>query len=563
MLPPSVHKRSTISKKKQVESFPPSEEEMLVGQAVAAAPQQNLRNDDPHSEMRKDRDDFANAEHFKMLMSRAENAKALIIYQSDGKSGTEAKLALDMLCSDEWGIAPLPLFSSIPQGRGGRAIYQICQKQLPLVQAGLEPYRNLILKHIEAGTCLSIGVWPKRVIVPLLPTFENVPEVGSPSLWRTEAHLEETHSILSKILSEGEEDGGGGGGEAKKFMDIESFNQILTDIAKQAGTLDKKTGDSERQSGTAGLSELQRRLEGGDDLALLAYDLGIFEINLRARLRRVGGQMSSLMSTAKRVDRSDSAQLELLKGWSALGFSPSDMAIMHPTPLSNVDVAKVLNIHDFMQKPEGKVAATISPGGLEWLSTEELRTVMNESGGPDRLSLVLMAARGSAKIHAEWLSFLQRVHRGEAEASDCPTGAPRKNLRGSKLVVTASPKPTMVVQVSNEQQPPPPPPHMKTRRGPKSMKSTVVIADVTSSPPPPPTKSKKVRKGVTTNESLRSSEIQPKKRSRRNNRDVNETPLTKESGGDEEQELLNDLDDDVMVMSYPGGGGGAASSSSL
>lgn len=532
------------------------------------------------------------AKYYKTLMARVEHAKALFIYQTDGTTAgdsttdhlrpgdVEVKATLDVLCSDdEWGAASLPLFMNLPSGKGGHAIHHHCQKQLPNVRAGLEPYRELILKHIEAGTCLSIGVWPKRVLVPFLSAFEKVPEVGSPCLWRMAAHLENTHSILSKIFSNND----------KQFMDLESFSQLLANSAKQAGSFDKvpsgkkqqrpQSGrrgsqkDNGEEGNPANLTELQRRLEGGADAALLAYELATTEMNLRARIRHAGGQISTLMTASKKVDRSDTAQVELLRKWHTLGFSPSDMAILHPTPLSHLDVAKALQLRDSTQKPTGKVAATVAPGGAEWLSTKELQATMNECGGPERLCSVLLVARG--KAHGEWLSFLQRVHAGEAEVSDCPSAAVPKR-RGSVVgSVAAKEEPDKAAVV--------PSPQKKTRRGGRGSKKMMTEEEVPSSTaapssstvvgdhPPVVQEETKSKKKQTKRPSVLAvndvtSEMPPPKKSRRGNKAaiIKQTTPTQEEE-DYEEQLLNDL----MTMDNNGdaeeahySGGGAASSSS-
>lgn len=574
-------RKSTVSKKKQAP--------LLTTQSGGddLPPSASVQQQQP------DREEYA--KYYKTLMARVEHAKALIIYQTDGTTAgdsttdhlrpgdVEVKATLDVLCSDdEWGAASLPLFMNLPSGKGGRAIHHHCQKQIPNVRAGLEPYRELILKHIEAGTCLSIGVWPKRVLVPFLSAFEKVPEVGSPCLWRTAAHLENTHSILSKIFSNND----------KQFMDLESFSQLLANSAKQAGSFDKvpsgkkqqrpQSGrrgnqkDNGEEGNPANLTELQRRLEGGADAALLAYELATTEMNLRARIRRAGGQISTLMTASKKVDRSDTAQVELLRKWHTLGFSPSDMAILHPTPLSHLDVAKALQLRDSTQKPTGKVAATVAPGGAEWLSTKELQATMNECGGPERLCSVLLVARG--KSHGEWLSFLQRVHAGEAEVSDCPSAAVPKKRRGSVVgSVAAKEDPDKAAVV--------PPPQKKTRRGGRGSKKMMTEEEVPSSTaasssstvagnPPPPvvqeeTKSKKKQtkrpSALAVNDVT--SEMPPPKKSRRGNKTAVIKPTTPtQEEEDYEEQLLNDLmmmdnNGDAEEAHYSGGGGAASSSS--
>lgn len=410
------------------------------------------------------------ANHVKEIMKvnsvNSQQPQILIVCQTMSTAtpgDAESKTIIESICSLSNGKAiVLPLFLDIPVGNGGRAVTQHCRAHSMHIRTALEPYREVLLKYVENKACIAIGVWPKRVLVPFLPAFHAVPEVGNPCTWHVAAHLETTYQILSDLFKSGNAE------LPTTFMPREDFEKLLLTSAQDAGVIRKKRGQRKAQStatssalvttgkkrkarsgdGACDMERIKQRFVDGADTALIAHEMITTEMNLRARIRRAGGEIVKLMVANKKVDRVSTAQVDILTKWRALGFSPVDMALMHPTPLSNIDVSRALDLRDSLQKPTGKVVAP--PGSAEWLSTSDIQEILKVSG-PERLCACLVSPKENSAVRDEWITFMQKVHSGDAQASECPKSTSsqcKKKLRGA----ASSHLPTPAIGISDAAQ---------------------------------------------------------------------------------------------------------------
>ena len=330
---------------------------------------------------------------------------------------------------------PAEVCSAMPDVDRGRVLEELQHlfgtREVALVEDGesldanefqglIRPHLLLIRTFIALGACVFLERRAAHLIHQVLPESVGTPCLGHPATWSLPSRIRTVHSVLARMLP--------------GFMSEEDFAKT-TKLPGLPPALDLAAPPSmpAAQSTPIPLLTSQQicqelsQVPGQLDAVEQAHRYMLSERNFRERLARTDTALLLRVKPATpRIDRRESVDESFAQWCFSLGFSFSDIIILHRQPTGTADVAKVL----------GLPAKSVSSGkDVAEISTEDLHRLVETVGDVERLVCVFYKKRPMppADFHL-WKDFLVEVGKGAAGAESAPTAQLRKRGCGDMQI---------------------------------------------------------------------------------------------------------------------------------
>jgi hypothetical protein len=150
-----------------------------------------------------------------------------------------------------------------------------------------------------------------------------------------------------------------------------------------------------------------------DAVALTHRYMMLNERTFRERITRADSALALRVAAAAQKDKQGNVD-EVFSRWCfSLGFSLSDIALLHPVPVGAPDIAKALGV-PLKSRSSNKVAAAD-------MKTEDLRLLVKTASDVERLVCVFYRKRPmTPAAFYQWKAFLVDVGSGAARAEGAP-----------------------------------------------------------------------------------------------------------------------------------------------
>lgn len=384
--------------------------------------------------------------HLEKEFARTEGAQILFVGhapRSDIKDDLLTMTGNILEALSHYGSAEITILPAelAPCRADGYTERNLLQSDIAIVGECLVPFVKTISDKICTSSLIVLGRAAENCVKKSLQLagksdiVNQICHLGHPCYWERPDYLKEAHAALAKRID--------------NFMTFEELHAVVKtagrtknrskmprskDTKAKTSTMGKRHVEEcrkrriEMEIGTD-VAGVQRRVDEGQKLVQICHEMCISSRTLLKTLSNnfnknaTADLVKKLRSTEfndeeTKEDQSRVVDVEFMMVSRTMGFSAHSLSILHPTPISWKDASKALGLTGNIAREVDAPRLRVYEKADEWLSTEEIKTLIKGARSVERVARVLLPSK-SAQLK-EWIDFVQEVCDGTKEAKDNP-----------------------------------------------------------------------------------------------------------------------------------------------